>query len=271
MRVLARPSWWTPGRLAAAVGILLAALLGFAVWNRVLNRLANRRSRELFKEQVAHYGADLRVEERTRLAVELHDSIAQNLTGVAMEIETAEQFTEGANDELKRHLSLAARSLTSSRAELRNCLWDLRNQALEETDMNKAIEWALLPHVKGVALSIDFDLPRRDFSDKTIHSMLCIVRELTVNGIRHGGAKSVTIHGRMQDEQLTFSVADDGCGFDPDSSPGVLQGHFGLQGIRERLKPFGGRIDIDSRPGHGTTVTITLRSNRPGAGKDEQT
>ena len=70
--ITARPPWWTPGRLATVIGALLSLLIGFVAWNRILNRLVNRRSRELFQEQVAHYGATLRIDERTRLAVELH-------------------------------------------------------------------------------------------------------------------------------------------------------------------------------------------------------
>ena len=258
VRVISSPPWWTPARFAAALSVLLALLAVFFVWNRILNRIVNRRSRELLKEQIAHIGADLRVDERTRLAVELHDSIAQNLTGVAMEIETAGQLAGDGNQELRQHLELSARSLASCRAELRNCLWDLRNRALEETDLDKAIEWTLLPHTKGVKLDIDFRVPRNLLSDKTLHCILSVIRELTVNGVRHGKARTVTVRGSLENRNLAFSVADDGTGFDPDAAPGVLQGHFGLQGVRERLRQHDGVLTIDSRPGRGTTVSITL-------------
>ena len=83
VKVLARPPWWTPRRLLGVIAVLLAALAGFVVWNRALRHLANRRGRELYREQIALASAQLRVDERTRLAAELHDSLSQNLSGIA--------------------------------------------------------------------------------------------------------------------------------------------------------------------------------------------
>ena len=262
IRILSYPSWWTPIRLVIALAVLGLLLVVTALWNRVLNRIITRRSRELLKEQIAHIRADFHVAERTRLAVELHDSLAQNLTGIALEIETAEQFTEGANSELTRHLTMATRSLRSCREELRNCLWDLRNQALEEKDLNKAIEQTLLPHVKGVKTEIDVSVPRDRLSDKTVHVLLSIIRELVVNGIRHGHAKAISVSGVIKDGGILVVVSDDGCGFDPDLAPGLLQGHFGLQGIRERIRPLDGKMHIESKPDHGTTVSISLKRSQ---------
>ena len=80
--------------------------------------------------------SELKTGERTRLAVELHDSLAQNLTGVAMEIEAA---IRSGGDGASPHLTIADKALKSCRTELRNALWDLRNQALEEPVMKDAI------------------------------------------------------------------------------------------------------------------------------------
>lgn len=74
------------------IGALLAALAGIFIWNRSLNRLAERRGRELTEESIAHIAAAMKVGERTRLAIELHDALSQNLTGVSLEIVTAAKF-----------------------------------------------------------------------------------------------------------------------------------------------------------------------------------
>ena len=63
-------------------------------------------------------------------------------------------------------------------------------------------------------------------------------------------------------ELLQITVTDDGCGFDPESAPGIDQGHFGLQGIRERIDTFEGSISIDSSPGHGARASVSLALNR---------
>ena len=266
--VLRRPSWWTPPRLLIALAVLLAFMLGILAWNISLRRLAERRGKELAEESVARAETDMKVLERTRLAVELHDSVAQNLTGVAMELEAARQYGKGAHPELLNHFGIAWRTLKSCREELRNCLWDLRNNALEESDMEAAIRTTLLPHVKGVDLAIRFKVPRQMLSDNTAHAMLCVIRELVLNGIRHGKAKTIRIAGGMDGSAMRFSVKDDGCGFDPENCPGVDEGHFGLQGIRERVAQFGGTMSVSSAPGKGTKATITIDSHEKDHGTD---
>jgi len=89
IRVLRTPPWWTPARLAVVIIALVLALVAILVWNRMLKVLSERRGRALCDEQMSSAIAELKVEERTRLAVELHDSISQVLTGIALQIDAA--------------------------------------------------------------------------------------------------------------------------------------------------------------------------------------
>ena len=259
VRILSRPTWWTTGRLMTVIGALLVVIGGIVIWNRSLNRLAERRGRELLREQIEHVKSDLKVEERTRLAVELHDSLAQSLTGVSMEIETAKELKGDAPADMLSHLNFAAQTLMSCRNELRNCLWDLRSQALEEKSMDKAIERTLLPYVNDSRIAVRFNTPRTRLSDNTAHMILCIIRELVLNAIRHGNASNIRVSGVLDGSELKFSVRDDGCGFNPENSPGVQHGHFGLQGIRERVDQLGGTLHIESAIGSGTHVVISIK------------
>ena len=256
VRILSRPPWWTPGKFLAVISALLAMLAGVFAWNRSLNRLADRRGQELAKESVARMESEIKVYERTRLAVELHDSIAQSLTGIALEMRTAGRLIGPESIEARQHVELAGKSLDACRAELRNCLWDLRNNALEESDMETAIRQTLLPHLDGAQLVLRFNVPRDRLTDNTVHNILCVVRELVTNAVRHGKASVLHIAGALEDNRLFFSVKDNGCGFDPASCPGMDQGHFGIQGIRERVKTLGGEVTIESVCGKGTKVTI---------------
>ena len=97
-------------------------------------------------------------------------------------------------------------------------------------------------------------------SDTTAHAILRIIRELTANAVRHGHATGIDIKGEFADGQLHISVADNGCGFDPASCPSASTGHFGLDGIRERIDKFDGALAIDSSPGKGTRVKISIRT-----------
>ncbi|MDE3275628.1 MAG: sensor histidine kinase [Verrucomicrobiota bacterium] len=256
--VLRRPPWWTPRRLAVVIAALLAVLSGILAWNAALRRLAARKGHELFKAQVAKVSSELRIYERTRLAVELHDSISQNLTGVSMQIDSAGRFLDSNGRKARLHLGIASRTLDSCREELRNCIWDLRSRALEERVMGDAIRMALLRHIGEARLDVRFNVSRTKFSDKTAHDILCIIRELAVNAVRHGHAKEIHVAGAIDNGMLRISVADDGCGFDVASRPGIAEGHFGIQGIMERIKAFRGTLKISSAPGHGTRAVVEM-------------
>ena len=258
-KVLHEPSWWTPARFVAALLVLLAALVAIFLWNLSLQVLVKRRARLIFKADLARVTSELRVEDRTRLAVELHDALSQNLTGVSMEIEAATRYGTEDPANLLRHLQVADKVLKSCRTELRNSLWDLRNQALEEHDINEAIRRTLLPHIKNVKLNVRFQVPRTRLTDNTTHEILHIIRELAVNGISHGGANEIRVAGSIENETLLFSVRDNGTGFDPDTVPGVLQGHFGLKGVQDRLRRLSGKLELSSVIGKGTRAAISIR------------
>ena len=256
VKVLARPPWWTPRRLLGVIAVLLAALAGFVVWNRALRHLANRRGRELYREQIALASAQLRVDERTRLAAELHDSLSQNLSGIACQINVA-KLTAG-DGETKKLLATAERMLQSSRTELTRCISDLRCDTLEEPDFDAAIKKNLELLALPTTIHVRFSIPRARVSDSTAHAILCIVRELASNAVRHGKAQSVRVAGSLSNGCLSFSVKDDGCGFDVEKRRGTAEGHFGIEGIKDRVNRLDGKFEITSSPGKGTLARVTI-------------
>ena len=126
--------------------------------------------------------------------------------------------------------------------------------------MTTAIEKTLKPHATAAQLAVRFNVAREKLADQTAYSVLRIVCELVINAIRHGKASKVRIAASLDGGTLLFSVTDDGCGFDPDNCPGVLQGHFGIEGIRERVDQLDGTFELTSSPGLGTKATVTLAS-----------
>ena len=175
-----------------------------------------------------------------------------------MEIEAACDLRGDAPQPMLDHLDIAAKALKSCRNELRNSLWDLRSQALDEKSMTTAVLRTLQPHVSDSKLDVRFNVPRARLSDNTAHALLRVIRELVVNATRHGGATVVKVAGAIDEGRLLCSVTDNGTDFDPDRAPGVLQGRFGLQGIRERIAGLGGRFEISSAPGAGAKATIVV-------------
>jgi signal transduction histidine kinase len=263
IHVIDRPSWWTAGRLLAALAILLIILGGILFWNIQLRKAVRKREIELKHEIFNHVNSDMKIRERNNLSIELHDSLSQGLTGVSMEIDTARRLTDDPAG-ITRHLKLAARSLKSCLDELKACIHDLRTNTLGDCDMDESIRRTLVPFISDTELSIRFNVPRNLISDNIAHNVLRIIRELVVNAVRHGQASSVKIAGSIAGQTLCFSVQDNGCGFDPTTCPGPDQGHFGLQGIRERLKRLNGSLTIGGKGINGTraAVMIELQTER---------
>ena len=260
--VIAPPPWWTPGRLQAAVGSLLALLAGFVVWNRILNRAISRRCRELLRARLAQERADLKTGERTRLAVELHDSLSQNLSGVACQITAACEAILLGPKALRKRLETAGRMLDSCRTELRRCLWDLRGNVLEEPDLSLAIRKTLDPIIGDCRLFVRFPVSRARLTDTTVHTIICIVRELCSNAVRHGHATVVRVAGCADGAMLKFSVEDNGVGFDPTACAGPAEGHFGLEGVRERAGRLCGTVSVASARGQGTKVRVAIAASQ---------
>ena len=258
IRVISRPSWWTPKRLLIVLGIVLSILGGIAFWNILLHRAVRVREKDLKKEIFAHVNSDMKMRERNNLSIELHDSLSQGLTGVSLEIDSARHLSDNPA-EMNRHLDLAAKTLKSCRNELRTCIYDLRSNTLSDHDMNDSIRRALDPFIDNTTLTVRFNVPRERISDNVAHNILRIIGELVANAVHHGHASSVKVAGSIDKATIHFSVQDDGCGFDPDRCPGAGQGHFGIQGIRERLKRLNGELSFASSAESGTGSSTPIR------------
>ena len=268
IRVLRTPPWWTPGRLAVVIIILVLTLAAILVWNRMLKVLSERRGRALCDEQMSSAISELKVEERTRLAVELHDSISQVLTGIALQIDAAIGSGIDGTTKAGGFLATARSMLASCRHELRCCIWDLRTRTFEEQDLKEAVRQTLAPHIGDIPLLIRFSIPRSILNESLAHDMLRIMRELAVNAVRHGKASQIKVFGECKGNIVRFCVKDNGCGFDTAASPGPAQGHFGLSGIRERVQRRNGEMSVESMPGKGSSVTVSLRTGEED--RDEQ-
>ncbi len=252
--LIAKPSWWTPQKFWMLVAALAVLIVLFILRTMRLQTFAREKELELKREQFDNEANRLKVEERTRLAVELHDTLSQSLAGVSLELAAAGESI---------HIQRASRALKSARAELRNCLWDLRSRTFDETDVREAVLKTLVPVIDESRLKVRFSVSRSSLSENSAHTLLCAIRELVVNALVHGKADTIKIAGTMNDGVVLCSVSDNGCGFDLALAPGVDDGHFGLQGIRERINRLGGSFTIESSPGHGTRAAFTIPAREP--------
>ena len=260
--VLKRPPWWTPGRFIAAASIMGGIIVLVLIWNASLRVLVRRRTREAIKAEKRKLESEQRVAERTRLAADLHDSFSQNLSVIGYHVAALQSSLGDADSSASGRLSTVAKMIKSCLIDLRRCLWDLRNDVLDEIDFAKAIRRTVEPVARDAELHIRFDGRRALLSDATAHALLNVVRELVANAVAHGGAKNVHVVGEAHANGVGLSVRDDGCGFDPDKRPGTGEGHFGIDGIKARIERIGGTLTIESSPGKGTEVAVEIKTSQ---------
>ena len=251
--VLSRPSWWTPGRLLAVIGGLLA-LVGIFIYRSVrLARIVERRTAQLFAQRRQTLELQTRTDERTRLATDLHDSLEQELTGTAMQLEAARIALEHNPALAPKKLAQASSQLAETRAELHRTVWGLRDPLIREGRLVEALRKKYLNGTVGGATKIVLvDLaPGLNLPGVVTYHLFQAASEAVTNALKHAQAKTVTIKAESvpDEDLLVISVTDDGVGFDVAAAPGPDQGHFGLQGMRERMARIHGTCAIESRKG----------------------
>ena len=196
--------------------------------------------------------------ERTRIARELHDTLAQGLAGTGIQIDTAMQAIEEGPAAAREHLGLARLMVKTTLAEVRRSIWVLRAQTSKGHDgLGSSLEGSLrqLTADSGVEARLEVTGRPRALPGELERSLLRIAHEAVTNAVRHAGARSVAIGLDFDRETIALHVRDDGKGFDPASVGGE---HFGLTGMSERATGLGGRLEVRSRPGEGTELTCRL-------------
>lgn len=264
IRITRAAPWWTPARLWILSSAVCVALVGTLAWNRLLRRKVEIRSAELAQAIQARREAavkfDATLAERERLAADLHDNLEQLLTSLALQLEAGSALREKAPDRSAAHLHIATQLAARSREETRRSVWNLRTQSLDGHSLLEALEetaelfrGGLAPAIKVRAEGISDPI-----SDVIAANLLLLAREAITNALKHAGASRIDIVVRSTPEVVQVCIEDDGCGFDESSAPGPQQGHFGLLGMRERVKRLGGSVEIRSEAGKGTCIIAAV-------------
>jgi len=198
------------------------------------------------------------VEERNRLARELHDAVSQKLFGLVLNAEAAATLLDrdpaAAADQVARLGELAQEAL----GELRELIFELRPASLEEeglaATLRKHVDMLRRIHGRDIELRISGAAqPAPEDAD-----VFRIAQEALNNALRHAEAERIELRLAGRDGRLTLTVADDGVGFDPEA-PGLRSRRLGLTSMEERARALGGTLAVVSRPGDGTTVTLEVR------------
>jgi signal transduction histidine kinase len=262
VRILRTPSWWTTRRLWAALGGVCVALALTFGWNGLLRREVARRGIRLAGEISERREAELEfkttLRERERLAHDLHDTLEQALTGLSLQLQAAELFQADEPARSAEHLRLAQQFLDRSREDVHRTVWDLRARGLDGGGLVEALRERAetLVSEQGVTIEVAGIGDSRFLPDFIAGNLFLLALEGITNALKHAAAKRIEVILEFTPDGVRQRITDDGCGFDPSLAPGHRDGHFGLQGMRERAKRIGGTLMITSRPGAGTRIEV---------------
>lgn len=252
--ILHTPSWWNLRHTLWLLGGTIGVLLLVMTWIVVLGRRL-REQMELIRQKIRS-GAVL--QERNRIARELHDNLEQQLAGITMQLDLAVDCFRQAPKVAQHALETARNMSRHSMAEARRSVWDLRCHLLEEGDLVSALRQAIQPSTPRDDVTVNVSVsgaPVR-LPSAIEMNLLRIGQEAVANAIKHGRAGVVNAVLHYDQDRVRLCITDDGRGFRPeDASP---SGHFGLLDMRERAHSMGSVLQVESQPERGTKVAVEI-------------
>ena len=242
----------------AAQLIKVQELLQAEIRTRQQAQMALLESQRKMRHLAAHR-EHIKAEERKRIAREIHDELGQNLLALRLEVLQLQARTAGgSHPALHQRVSAALGHIDLTMRSMRSIINDLRPAALD-LGLSAAIEWQVqeFRHRTGIACVLDAAAGHgAELDDARALALFRILQESLSNIARHAAASCVQIVLRADGQSLCMEVVDDGAGMD--ATARNKQGSFGLLGMRERVQRLHGSLQIDSAPGDGTRLTVSL-------------
>jgi signal transduction histidine kinase len=236
--------WETAWFRALCLAVLLAAA-------GAIYRLRLRQIRSRF---------GLVLEERARLAREIHDTLAQGFVGISSQLDAVAMCMPETATPARSYLDMARRMARHSLTEARRSVMDLRASALDGQDLAAAIESGtrLWTAGSGVELAVEVIGPGAQLPEEMEQHLLRIAQEAVTNALKHAAASRIGVKLHTEARNLHLRIKDNGRGFDQQDVFASQTGHFGVIGMRERAERLGGEFRLASNPGEGTEVEVTV-------------
>lgn len=257
IKVLERPAWWNAERLWRALAIALAILVAGVAWVWALRRQIRRKA-FVIEQQTRHAAV---LEERSRIARDLHDTLEQGLTGLSLQLKVVEMDLKDSPERAATTLEAARQMLRHSRAFAHDAIRELRTDTLAlchqnlVTGLKEIVATWKRYGVSGVELRVNGN--ERVVSRPIEHALISVASEAVTNAVKHGQATAIQIELEYQGERLALVIKDNGLGFDPEQS-GRRSNSFGLLGMRERVQALQGRLSVKSAPGGGSEIRVEI-------------
>ena len=217
------------------------------------------------------------LEERQRLAGEIHDTLAQGFTSVVLHLEAAEQALESDPVTARQHIDQARSTARDSLSEARRFVWALRPDMVQRETLDLALQrvaqrWS---EESGLAARVEISGTLRSLTPPIEATLLRAAQEGLANVHKHARAAQVTLTLTYMDDEIILDLQDDGAGFDPQVAPQqarLERRGYGLLSLQERAAQLGGSLTVESAPGEGTTLVMALPTGgKPLAGTSQPT
>lgn len=251
-----------PPLLAFIIQMMSFFLVGYFI-STLMRRLREQNvSLEEANAQLVHYAGTLEQlatsRERNRLARELHDTLAHTLSALSVQLETAKAYFDVDEGIARELVEKSLHATRSGLIETRGALRALRASLLEDLGLVLALRQMAQDAASKARLKLSLALPEQceSLSPDVEQTLYRVAQEAIANVVQHAGARNLTLKLAVEEDRLTLVVGDDGRGFSVEE--GEAAGHFGLVGLRERALLVGGRLSIESRPGEGSTLKLTI-------------
>ena len=219
---------------------------------------AELRESEAHLLQLTHYLQQVREEDRTHFARELHDDLGQNLTALRIDFNVLAAELGAKNPAVIARLAAIDQMIYGTVDAVRRICEDLRPGVLDDLGLEAALATYVKRFAKQSGVACDLALGRDDFAldDATSTAIFRIVQESLTNIARHARASHAMLALQDYGNDVLLTIADDGCGLS--SALGGERRNYGLLGMRERVNRLGGHMAIDSAPGRGTHIEVSI-------------
>lgn len=200
---------------------------------------------------------DIQERDRRLVAYEIHDGLAQQLTGTLYSFQIFQQLRESSPEEAEKSFKQGMELLTESLAETRRLINGLRPPILDDHCIVDAIDYLVCESSKlgNMTIEFDADFPRVRLTSNLENAIFRVAQESLTNIRKHSQSSRAEVALRRQDDRVLLSIRDHGAGFDPQQ---VDRDRFGLRSIRDRAALLGGHAEVRSVPGQGTEVVAEM-------------
>ena len=201
------------------------------------------------------------IEERNRMAREIHDTLAQGFTGIVLQLEAGEQALDESPADVEGHLAIAKKLARECLQEARRSVWNLLPQALEQMALDVALQEEIRRFESEGLESASFAIEgeKRELSAEVQAALLRICQQSLANIRQHASATQVSVVLVFENSTVHLKVQDNGVGFEPDAPRELADGRgFGMPGMNQRASLLRGSLLVTSQPGQGTSIEVTI-------------